>query len=98
MVLIAVEICMSVYTACGVCVCVCVCVDVEWLTVTLAFIGKLCVTASWAIVICFTAELYPTVVRGIGMFTCTLCGNVGNAVAPIIGLLVNYYPADCSVS
>lgn len=52
--------------------------------------GKLCVTASWAIAICFTAELYPTVVRAKGMFTSTLCGNVGNSLAPMVGLLVSF--------
>jgi len=64
-------------------------IDIEWLKMTLTFIGKLCTTASWSTAICYTAELYPTVVRGVGMFTCAVFGNIGIALAPLIGLLVN---------
>ena len=60
----------------------------EWLSLTLALVGKLCVTASWAIAICFTAELYPTVIRGVGLATCTMAGQIGNVLSPIIGWLV----------
>ncbi|ESO08452.1 hypothetical protein HELRODRAFT_74952 [Helobdella robusta] len=61
--------------------------DLQWTRIMLVLIGKMCVTASWSMAICFTNELYPTMLRGRGLLTCTLFGNLGNALSPQINLL-----------
>ncbi|CAH1251987.1 SLC22A3 [Branchiostoma lanceolatum] len=62
-----------------------------WLTTTLAMIGKFCITATFAIVYIFTAELYPTVIRQIGLGMGAMMARVGGMVAPFIDLLGVYW-------
>ncbi|XP_019622928.1 PREDICTED: organic cation transporter protein-like [Branchiostoma belcheri] len=62
-----------------------------WLTTTLAMIGKFCITATFAIVYIFTAEIYPTVIRNIGVGMGAMMARVGGIVAPFIDLLGVYW-------
>ena len=61
-----------------------------WL-ITLAMIGKMCITSTYAIIYVFTAELFPTVVRNVAVGSSSMIARVGGAVAPYINLLVRLY-------
>ena len=39
----------------------------EWLLITLAMAGKMCITASYGVIYIFSTESFPTVVRNSGM-------------------------------
>ena len=41
--------------------------DMSGLLVTLSMLGKLAITSSYGIIYIFSAELYPTTVRNMGM-------------------------------
>ncbi|XP_076077828.1 organic cation transporter protein-like [Mytilus galloprovincialis] len=58
--------------------------DLQWLTTTLAMIGKLGSAAAFAIIYVFSAELYPTVVRNTGMGASSCCARVGGMIAPYV--------------
>ena len=63
--------------------------DKNWIIVTLAMIGKFCISASFAIIYVFSAELFPTVVRNVGVGSGSFWARVGGVVAPYIGELVS---------
>lgn len=52
--------------------------------ITLAMIGKFCITASYAIIYLMAAEVFPTVVRNIGMGVSSMCARIGGMLAPQI--------------
>ena len=58
---------------------------------TLAMIGKFCISASFAIIYVFSAELFPTVVRNVGVGSGSFWARVGGVVAPYIGELVSSF-------
>ncbi|XP_019622641.1 PREDICTED: organic cation transporter protein-like [Branchiostoma belcheri] len=62
-----------------------------WLTTTLAMIGKFCITATFGIVYVFSAEIFPTVVRQIGIGMASMSARVGGIVAPFVNLLETYW-------
>ena len=51
--------------------------------------GKFFITAAFANVYIFTAELFPTVVRSIGVGSGSFWARVGGVIAPQIALLVS---------
>ncbi|CAH1251990.1 SLC22A5 [Branchiostoma lanceolatum] len=63
----------------------------SWMTTTLAMIGKFCITASFAVIYIFSAEIFPTVVRQIGMGMSSMSARVGGMVAPFVNLLGSYW-------
>ena len=63
--------------------------DVSWLLIGLAMFGKLCITASYAIIYVLTAEIFPTVVRNVGVGSSSMVARIGGALAPFINLLVS---------
>lgn len=63
--------------------------ELQWLTTTLAMIGKLGSAAAFAIIYVFSAELYPTVVRNTGMGASSCCARVGGMIAPYVADSVN---------
>ncbi|TRY74494.1 hypothetical protein TCAL_15652, partial [Tigriopus californicus] len=45
--------------------------DMEWLILTVAFVGKSCITLAFGAVYTFTAEVYPTIARSTGIGCCS---------------------------
>ncbi|KAG1691675.1 Organic cation transporter protein [Nymphon striatum] len=56
----------------------------NWLTVTFAMIGKFGTTLGFTIVHIYSSELYPTVVRNIGLGTSSMLARVGSMLSPFI--------------
>ncbi|XP_067675131.1 organic cation transporter protein-like [Haliotis asinina] len=62
-----------------------------WVTILLSMVGKLGVSAAFAIIYVFSAELLPTVVRNSGVGASSTCGKIGGMTSPYIadlGLLI----------
>lgn len=55
-----------------------------WLTITLSMIGKFCIAASFAIIYVYSAEIFPTVVRNVGIGTCSTIGRIGSILSPFV--------------
>ena len=65
----------------------------EWATITLSMIGKFGISAAFAIIYVFSAELFPTMVRNSGMGASSLCARIGGIASPYIADLVSCYKA-----
>ncbi|XP_076064263.1 organic cation transporter [Oratosquilla oratoria] len=65
--------------------------DMTIVLVTMAMMGKLCITMSYAIIYVFSAELFPTVVRNVGVGSSSMLARVGGALAPYVNLLTEYW-------
>ena len=63
--------------------------DLNWLAVTLAMVGKFCISASYAIIYVLTAEVYPTPIRQMGLGLGSFFSRLGGVVAPYVALLVS---------
>ncbi|CAB4033943.1 organic cation transporter -like, partial [Paramuricea clavata] len=57
------------------------------LTTAFALCGRVCIGGIWSVIFIYTSELYPTVIRNVGLGTGVFCARVGNIVAPQILLL-----------
>ncbi|XP_077988630.1 organic cation transporter protein-like [Glandiceps talaboti] len=56
--------------------------EMEWIGISLAMTGKLCITASYSVVYLFTVEMYPTPLRTIGIGLCSTFARFGGILAP----------------
>jgi MFS family permease len=57
----------------------------------MAMVGRLCIGAVYAVIILYTAELFPTVNRNIAVGTSSTMSHVGSLSAPyIVDLLVSF--------
>lgn len=56
--------------------------DLYYLATTLVMIGKFGVTAAFAMVYVYTAELYPTVVRNMGVGVSSMASRLGSILSP----------------
>ena len=59
----------------------------NWPIVMMAILGKMCITATFAIIYLYSCEIYPTVVRSVGVSSSSVFARVGGAVAPFVGSL-----------
>ncbi|TMS18155.1 Solute carrier family 22 member 13 [Larimichthys crocea] len=59
----------------------------------LAMVGKFGITASFAVIYVYTAELFPTVLRQTGVGVSSMFARMGGVLAPIINMLHNHSPA-----
>ncbi|KAH9489646.1 hypothetical protein Btru_045564 [Bulinus truncatus] len=57
--------------------------DAGTMKIILAMVGKFGITASYAIIYLMAAELFPTVVRSIGMGVASMSARIGGILAPI---------------
>lgn len=58
-------------------------------TIVLGVLGKGCITASFALVYFYTAEIYPTVMRSVGVGTCSTMARIGAMIAPFVAEFVS---------
>ncbi|KAM9839010.1 solute carrier family 22 member 13 [Aulostomus maculatus] len=58
----------------------------------LAMVGKFGITASFAIIYVYTAEIFPTVLRQTGIGVSSMFARMGGMLAPIINMLHNHSP------
>lgn len=63
-------------------------VNVESLATALALIGKAAVVSCFCIIFIYSSEVFPTVIRTVGVGACAFFGRVGSLLAPQILLLV----------
>jgi len=61
------------------------------LLVTLSMLGKLAITSSYGTVYIFSAELYPTVVRNVGMGASSMSARIGGILCPYINMLSDFW-------
>lgn len=64
---------------------------IEWLNTTLAMFGKLSVSASNIIMPVFTAELYPTTIRNIGVGASNVSAGLALIMVPYLWELAKTY-------
>lgn len=55
-----------------------------------AMLGKSGISGGWAAVQVYSAELFPTVARNVGVAASAMMGRVGGIVAPQIAAAVSY--------
>ncbi|XP_064652461.1 organic cation transporter protein-like isoform X2 [Lineus longissimus] len=58
---------------------------------SIAMFGKFCISASFAIIYLWTAEIYPTVVRTVGVGSGSMAARFGGLLAPQVALLVKVW-------
>ena len=61
----------------------------HWLVVTLAVLGKMGMTGGFETLYVLSSELYPTVVRNVGMGTSSAFARAGSMLAPYIAQSVS---------
>ena len=64
--------------------------DLKVVIIVLAMVGKFCINVSFGIIYLFSGEISPTVVRNIGVSSCSFWARIGGMVAPYIGSLVRF--------
>ncbi|KAH3727340.1 hypothetical protein DPMN_053273 [Dreissena polymorpha] len=60
-----------------------------WVTVVLSNVGKFGISAAFAIIYVWSAELFPTQVRSSGIGSSSMMARVGGMVCPYIADLVS---------
>lgn len=63
--------------------------DIEWLRLILVCLGIVGMSVSFTTVYLFSGELFPTVVRNIGVGTSSMCARIGSITAPFVVSLVS---------
>ena len=63
--------------------------DTEKLVRALALIGKASIVSCFCTIFIYSNEIFPTVIRTVGVGACAFFGRVGSLLAPQILLLVS---------
>lgn len=65
-------------------------IDLHWLQLVFASFGIVGMSVSFTTVYLYSSELFPTVIRNIGVGTSSMCARIGSMAAPhVVGSLVN---------
>ncbi|XP_033890073.1 organic cation/carnitine transporter 2-like isoform X1 [Acipenser ruthenus] len=64
--------------------------NLQILSTVLAMAGKFGISAAFSIVYVFAAELFPTVVRNMGVGVCCMASRIGGIIAPYIAFIGTY--------
>ncbi|XP_042243092.1 uncharacterized protein LOC121880103 [Homarus americanus] len=71
--------------------------NIMWLVMTLAMIGKMCISAVYQILYLYSMELFPTEVRLQGLGISTIASRIGTIVSPFVtdylGPLYSWVPS-----
>ncbi|XP_047493496.1 organic cation transporter protein-like isoform X2 [Penaeus chinensis] len=59
--------------------------------VTLSLVGKFGIAAAFAIVYVYSAEIFPTEYRSVGIGACSMCARIGGIIAPFVASLAHTY-------
>lgn len=62
--------------------------DMLWLKITFLMLGKFTISAGNTIMPVYTAELYPTAIRNVGVGACNVAAGIALILTPYISLLV----------
>ena len=62
--------------------------DFSWMIMVLSVIGKIFVTGAFDVIYLYTAEVYPTMFRAIGVGTGSMIARIGSLLSPFIVELV----------
>lgn len=65
--------------------------DYGWMVAGLAFLGKFGIAGSFAVIYIFAGELYPTVVRAVGMGMSSMIAGSGLILGPYLIRLVRAF-------
>lgn len=77
----------------GIFCCIVVVLPAQSVLITVAAMtGKFVISASFAIVFKYSAELFPTIIRSTGVGVGTMCASLSAAIAPMIILLDSFDP------
>lgn len=63
--------------------------DMQWVTILFAMVGKFCVSSSNVVMPVFTAELFPTVMRNLGVGSSNVPAGVALMLVPYLWRLVS---------
>ncbi|KAK9884735.1 hypothetical protein WA026_007580 [Henosepilachna vigintioctopunctata] len=66
--------------------------DPSWLKPSLSFVGIMGLAVSFPTVYIYSGELFPTLIRNIGVGTCSMCARIGSMVAPFVAGLSTVAP------
>nr|XP_023403301.1 solute carrier family 22 member 5 [Loxodonta africana] len=69
--------------------------DLYYLTTVLVMVGKFGITAAFSLVYVYTAELYPTVVRNMGVGVSSTASRLGSILSPYFVYLGKSYGQRC---
>ncbi|KAG8195845.1 hypothetical protein JTE90_008537 [Oedothorax gibbosus] len=64
--------------------------DHQWLETTLVMLGKFSVNGSYGLLVLYTNEIYPTVVRTAAVGSCQTAARIGSILAPFVKELGTY--------
>ena len=63
----------------------------DWAIITLAMTGKFFISASFTMAWIYSAEVYPTCIRNLGVTVTGIAARISSAISPYIALLVDTY-------
>ncbi|KAF5284079.1 hypothetical protein FQA39_LY17128 [Lamprigera yunnana] len=66
--------------------------DVEWAKILLGTLGMFGLSVCFPTVYIYSGELYPTVIRNIGVGTSSMCARIGSMLAPFVAGLSSVEP------
>lgn len=58
--------------------------DMTWLRILLAVTSKFSISTCVSILYIFSSEIYPTIVRNVGLGSCSMMGRIGAIIAPFM--------------